>query len=82
MNSPASCLGKHIGFGPNALDNIKEVSKDEVAEQLKRLKKGKGTDDDEGVVAEMLKYSGEEVEHEIAKIYNCAMRGSEEVPQY
>ena len=52
-----------------------------MAEQSKLLKKGKGADD-EGVVAEMLKYSGAEVEHEIAEIFNCVMRGIEEVPQY
>lgn len=30
----------------------------------------------------MLKYRGAEVEHEIGGIFNCVMRGSEEVPQY
>ena len=34
-------LDEISALGPNALDNTKEVSKDEVAEQLKRLEKAR-----------------------------------------
>ena len=44
------------------------------------MKKGKDADD-EGIVAELLKFGGEEVEYEIANIFNNDMRGIEEVPQ-
>ena len=38
-------LDEISALAPDALDNIEEVSKDEVADQLERLKKGKGADD-------------------------------------
>ena len=67
-------------LGSDALDDIEDISQSDEAEQLKKMKKGKDAND-EGIVAELLKFGGEEVEYEIANIFNNVMRGIEEVPQ-
>ena len=43
-------------LGPDTLDDIEDISQSEVVEQLKKMMKGNGADD-EGIVAELLKFS-------------------------
>ena len=48
---------------------------------MQKDEEGTGADDEE-IVAELLKFEGEDVEYEIANIFNNVIRGIEEMPKY
>ena len=62
-------------------ENITDIRREEVAAQIKAMGQRKGADEG-GIIAELLKHGGEEVEAELAEIFNDILRGTGSVPSY
>ena len=54
-------------------ENITDIKREEVAAQIKAMGQRKGADDG-GIIAELLKHGGEEVDADLAKIFNDVLR--------
>ena len=67
----------------NILDHsaLDSITKEEVAEQLKDMKRGKGADVD-GFFADIVKDGGDEIHEELASIFNDVLKRLTLVPKY
>ena len=75
--SSAGCYVHYKSEEP--LDEIPEISAEEVLEQIKHLRSGKAADA-KGIFAEMIKLSGATLAEILAEIFNDILMGRGEVP--